>query len=156
MDNLPVTPISDVDWTLLNLWRVFAVTLVCLVVLQMALMLSHYWHYLMPLRKEISTDVRIVAPPVGWTFAYHVVWTLLLTLIGISISQSLLLANRPTIFIFAAPVLFVALSVIVANFQKYYTRSLREGYRHAALDEDLRPVRGPDPTSEEVKDDLRT
>lgn len=130
MDNLPITPIAEVDWTFVNIWRCVTIVLICAFVLQMFSMLSHYWHWLMPLRRDLEHERgpgAVVAPPVVWTFAYHVLITVTMVVTGIGLAQSTLYANSPTLFTYVAPGLLVAFMVIVNRFLKYYSKNLADG-----------------------------
>lgn len=130
MDNLPITPITEVDWTFVNIWRCVTITMVVLFVVQMFSMLSHYWHWLMPLRRDLEHERgpgAVIAPPVAWTFAYHVAITVTMVVIGIGMAQSTLSNNEPTLFTFMGPVLMAAFMVIVNRFLKYYSKSLSDG-----------------------------
>lgn len=130
--DFPDTPLSEIDWDFVAVWRTVSAVAVCLFVLQMAIMLSHYWHLLMPLRKEIakaSGDSRVIAPPVVITFTYHCLVGTIIGLFGLGIAQSIYLGNKPTIATFVAPPILIALTIVVNLFAKYYSRTLLASHR---------------------------
>ena len=122
----------------LSLVRLGSAILIGVCAFQMLLLLANYWHNIMPLRREIGEN-EILAPPVGWTFAYHLIVFLLLVSMCVSRIQLILSDSQIVTFsTFTTPVLAVALYVVTSKFQKYYSRDL-----HAEARKRSSPGRGP-------------
>lgn len=108
-----------------DLFRLATLLLLSGVIIEMVLLISHYVHSIMPMRKEVRSG-RLLAPPPGWTLAYHVLVTLWLvqTCVGLGqrISQEGIKSTWAT---FTAPFLALALIIVVWKFQRYYSANLR-------------------------------
>lgn len=131
-DNLPITPLADIEWDFVTCWRILTMVLILVFVIQMTVMLSHYWHWLMPLRRDIEQgEGNVIAPPIGWTFAYHLVVTIILTVVGVGMGQSVYYDNDPTLFTFTGPLMLGALMVVTNRFLNYYSAGLRQGAQRA-------------------------
>ena len=131
--DLPITPISEIDWDLVAALRTLSATLILVFLFQMAVMLSHYWHWMMPLRKEIEQDEErtLVAPPVVWTFSYHVLITLIMGLFSLGLMQNVLMESKSTVTTFVFPALIAALTLVANRFTKYYSQNLAEARRRS-------------------------
>lgn len=121
--DLPGTALDQIVWNLPNVFRLLALGAVVICLLSQAMLLSHYWLRVMPLREEIRGN-EVVAPPVYWTFGYHLIVGLLVLFVGLGIGQSAVRNAPPTVLTFAAPVLIFGLSVTVHFFVRYYSDSL--------------------------------
>lgn len=122
-------PLAEIDWSVLLVSRLATIMIVILFVFQMSLMLSHYWWRIIPLRREMGADTKVLAPPVGWTFAYHLLVTIIFTIVGIGVAQAAYFESPGTVFSYVAPFLTLALTVVVNRFTKYYFRDINRVYR---------------------------
>lgn len=114
------------DWLLVS--RVFTAVTLGFAVFEMLLMMVYYRQRILPLRHKIS-EGEIIAPPAGWTFAYHaVVFGWLLTLIGTRL-QSIDRHAPSNFFDYVGPLLAVAMLVVIGKFQNYYGQNLRRAER---------------------------
>lgn len=112
---------DQIDWTVPNCFRLATLIIQTGLLMEFVLMLSHYYWRVIPIRKE----VKVAAPPVRWTFAYHIVVTLMIGSIWISTFQRLAYDNVHSTFgTFANPVLSAALWIVVRQFIKYYAKDL--------------------------------
>ena len=117
----------------LAIFRLCAGVLIAICAFQMLLLLSNYWHNVVPLRKEIL-DGEIVAPPVFWTLAYHSLVFGVLAVMSISYVQTSFRVGVPaTLGTWAIPVLVVPLTVVISKFQTAYSKNLRRSIHQQAL-----------------------
>lgn len=113
--------LADINWDLTNCFRLAAVLIEILLVMQFAFMLSHYWWRIIPLRKE---NGDVLAPPIRWTFAYHIIVALIIASILVSTCQRIVFDGRATIGTWINPLLCLALWITVRAFTKYYSVDL--------------------------------
>jgi hypothetical protein len=125
-----------------NVMRAITVILIAVCVLQMVMLLSHYWHRVMPMRKRMKEQDRhsvifVLAPPPFWTFSYHLLVTGIFTFSGIGITQSLLAvpARPPTVFTYAAPFLFGGMTMVISKFTEFYSEAINEAQWRLLRDE---------------------
>lgn len=110
-------------WTLANIVRSVNVTVLTACILQMAMMMSHYYWWLIPLRKEIG-ESKMLAPPVGWTLAYHGCVGTLLVALAITQVQGLW-ADAPGNFLtYTTTPLGLVFGFVVSQFLRFYTQRL--------------------------------
>lgn len=114
--------LNQVDLTTANVLRLLTIGLLVIAILEMVMMLSHYYWRIMPLRREVGEEV--VAPPVGWTFAYHLAVTALLVNNAVGRTQEVLLDLRPTLATWCSPVILIGLMVVANRFLGYYSKAL--------------------------------
>lgn len=124
-----MTQFGEFDWGWVSAFRLFTVLVLICFIYQMAIMLSHYWFRIIPLRREIDPQMQVLAPPILWTFAYHLLVALTFGVVGIAMVQALYKGSPGTVFAFAAPFLLGALTVVVNRFSKYYSQTLSTEYR---------------------------
>lgn len=123
-------PLNEIDWSVVLVLRMLIVVSVMVFLLQMSIMLSHYWWRIMPLRQEMDDlDRRLVAPPVGWTFTYHLLVTIILGIVGIGIVQAAYHESQATVFSYIGAPLILTLTFVVNRFTKYYSQVLNDRYR---------------------------
>lgn len=114
--------ISEIDWTAANCFRLATVVLQTVLVLQFAMMLSHYYWRIIPLRKQHS----VLAPPIRWTFAYHLIVAVYLATTAISNFQRVAFdrSTHVTLSTWLSPLISLALIVVIGRFVKYYSEEL--------------------------------
>ena len=120
-----MTQFAEFSWDATNIFRLFTVLAVMAFLFRMVTMMSYYWHRIIPLRKEMDKRV-LIAPPIGWTFTYHLLVTAFIGLAGAGMVQAVYNGSPWTIFTFVAPFLIIALTVVVGQFVKYYSQNLNE------------------------------
>lgn len=114
---------AQIDWTTANCFRLATLIIQTVLLMEMVLMLSHYWWRMMPLRRKI----KVLAPPIGWAFAYHVVVTVLVATIWISTFQRLAFDNvHSTVGTYLNPVISLALWIVTRQFLRYYSKDLNQ------------------------------
>lgn len=117
-------PIYGIEVTWANGARLAAAIALAVASLQMLLMLSNYWHGIIPMKREI-TEGDVVAPPVFWTLSYHLLVFTMLVLTGISRVQTLFKPDIPiTVSTFTLPFIGVGMVIVTGKFQKYYASAL--------------------------------
>lgn len=114
------------DWVTLS--RLVTAGILMFAAFEMLLMLAYYRQRILPLRRKIG-EGEILAPPAGWTFAYHVVvfgW-----LIALIVTRLQLIAQEapPNLITYVGPPLALAMLVVISKFQNYYARNLRVAER---------------------------
>lgn len=117
--------LADINWDAANCFRLATVIIQTMLVLEFMMLLSHYHWRISTLRKELD-EGRVIAPPVRWTFAYHIVVTFIVTLTDISTMQRLVFNAKPTLSTWLIPVASLALLVVVKKFVEYYSDRLNE------------------------------
>lgn len=115
--------LSNIDWTAANAFRIVSLILLGVGIMEMVMMMSHYWWRIIPLRKEV-TEHKIVAPPVVWTFCYHIAVAATLVIEFITKFQLVIFGGPDTASTWLSPVVTLLLVVSVHFFAKYYSDSL--------------------------------
>jgi hypothetical protein len=111
----------DIEWNAPNLFRLATLLSMAWLLLEQAMLLSHYWHRIIPLRR---TNPNLLAPPIVWTFALHLWTASLILLIAIGVGSRLVFNDRATFTTYAMPIAAVVGIVIISQFVKYYSKAL--------------------------------
>lgn len=120
--------VADVTWDLPNILRAASSLLLLVCVSEILGFLWVYWRKIVPMRQRIA-EGRVLAPPVYWTFGYH------LLVAGIFLNSAVariqILAGPhadtvpATLSTYTTPVLAGLLIVVLRKFHHYYYRTLR-------------------------------
>lgn len=122
--------IAEIDWGVVSFLRLASIFLQVVFLMEMVMLLSHYWWRIIPLRREVVTR-KILAPPVVWTFCYHLfvaVWALSTV---ISQTQRLVTNDEPTVSTYVNPLIVLFGLITIRMFLRYYSETLnREERQH--------------------------
>lgn len=116
-----------IEWNAANIFRLSGIFITAMLLLEMAVMMSHYWWRMMPLRRELGEHV--VAPPVGWTFCYHLGVFAFIVCTSIATGQRMVTAADPTLATWTTPPLGLFLYVVVRKFMRFYSEDLNRAER---------------------------
>jgi hypothetical protein len=117
--------ISEVHWDVANCFRLLTVLVYAALTLEMVLMISHYWWRIIPLRKS---GMRILTPPIRWTFAYHIVVASMVATTCISVMQRISFKEHTpaTLSTWISGPLGIAMMVVVHEFVQFYSRDINQ------------------------------
>ena len=110
---------------IVDLFRAVGVIAIGVCVYQIVVMLSYYRERVIPIRKNVS---NVIAPPIIWTFAYHVAVCILLIAVGGGFVHNAILDRPGNVLAWFGPVIVIAMTVILNNFVKFYGQTLNEEY----------------------------
>lgn len=108
----------------INDFRLFSAFGLTLVLLELVVLLAYYWRTVIPMRQEIRKG-KVLAPPAGWSFAYHVC---VLCMVLLAILERLEFAHHDAPVnsgTFAYPILCVVLWIVSRKFHSNYAETLR-------------------------------
>lgn len=117
---------TDVDWA--DLVRGFTLVVLVLTAFEMLMMMAYYRQSILPKRRKIA-EGEILAPPAGWTFAYHVMVLGLLCVLIVTRYQLIRQDAPANLITYVQPIPAVAMLVVIGKFQNYYGQNLRRAER---------------------------
>src|SRR5690349_12592738 len=120
-----VESLGQIDWTVVTTLRFFSAIVMAVCALQLILFLSHYYHAVIPMRREMPD---VLAPPIVITFIYHFLVMGMFLSRAVSRIQVVLWKHPPpaTLETWTAPVMSVVMVYVIYLFQRYYTQRLRD------------------------------
>ena len=115
--------VAEIDWGVVSFFRLASIFIQVVFLMEMVMLLSHYWWRIIPLRKEVVAR-KVLAPPVIWTFCYHLFVTLWAMSTVVSQTQRLVTNDDPTVGTYLNPMIMLFGLITIRMFVRYYSQTL--------------------------------
>lgn len=121
------TALSQIHWNVPNGFRLAAIILEFVLVLDTAMLVAHRHYRINPVLKRLGNE--ILGPPPFWGSAYHVMVGVMVSIQAIATAQRMTFSGQSTIAVWTTPFVMVAFIVVTRMFARSYTERLRR-YEH--------------------------